>query len=519
MSARPGRVELEEDSSDGDGEDKDTSDDSMSSEEQWMETRDPPPVRSLMLAFMFMFQGYGAMVGNPQHALKHRLNIHGAEESAAFQDATASFQLAKLVMRIAQIGFLVFVQPNGIVYLSFVVMMCALLVPLVFIWGLGLTDLWVVYLQYSLGGVAVGLFEGTFLSVISSLGKNTKTFTIMGAPLGFFALNTVLGTFSYFGMPITIYYTYSLLCLPIAMFIFNRQAPKSEAKKSGKGCDVFLNSMRKAHKWLPKMLPWFIAKFIGNFVLEDGFPLLFNTYNTDRVPIYGPESTTNTVPKALYLALCWFPCMAIGDTISRRLPQYIPLTDWKVGTACLALAAAMCVGGEALDWLKIGIVNCIAVFIANFGNGFIYGLSAKYIDGFIPEEHRYASYNLWCFCGDLGGYAGQSSISVKLAREVCGGQSYTYVCATELPTANATAGAAVANTTAAAGASTAAATTAAVGTATSGAPSLAPETSAAPTPPAVSTPAALPTLPGITVPTLAPLPGLPPLSTPAPLIT
>ena len=40
----------------------------------------------------------------------------------------------------------------------------------------GLQDLSIVYLQYTLGGIAIGLFEGTFLSVISVLGKNTKTF-------------------------------------------------------------------------------------------------------------------------------------------------------------------------------------------------------------------------------------------------------------------------------------------------------------------------------------------------------
>merc|ERR1712232_597540 len=121
-------------------------------------------------------------------------------------DATASFQLAKLLMRVAQIAFLVLVQPRGIVIISYVVMFIALLVPLVFVWGTGVTGLWVVYFQYILGGAAVGMFEGTFLNVISSLGKNTKTFVIMGAPLGFAVNNIVLGTFSQWGMPAEVYY-------------------------------------------------------------------------------------------------------------------------------------------------------------------------------------------------------------------------------------------------------------------------------------------------------------------------
>ncbi|CAL1151876.1 unnamed protein product [Cladocopium goreaui] len=118
------------------------------------------------------------MVGAPQHALKTKLGIEHSQ-AAAFQEATASFQLAKLLMRVCQIAFLVLMEPSGIVYMAYVVMFFALWVPVIFVWGAGVTGLWVVYLQYILGGVAVGLFEGTFLSVISSLGKNTKTFAIM----------------------------------------------------------------------------------------------------------------------------------------------------------------------------------------------------------------------------------------------------------------------------------------------------------------------------------------------------
>jgi len=473
-------------------------DDSSAEEPEWVETQDQPPVYIIMLCFMFMFQGYGAMVGNPAHALKHKLDIDDRGLKGEFQNATASFQLTKMLMRVLQIAFLVVVQPNGIVYLSYAVMMAGLLVPLVLIWGLGMTDLWVVYLQYSLGGIAVGLFEGTFLSVISPLGKDTKTFAIIGAPLGFAMLNTVLGTLEHFGMEPWVYYVYSLVCLPIAIFIFHSKAPAATAKGQGKGCQVFINSVKKWKQWLPHMVPWFIAKFIGNFVLEDGFPLLFTTYNTQRVPVLGPEGTKRTVPFDLYRAWFWFPCMALGDTISRRVPQYIPLTSWKVCIGCLLLAIVMCVGGEALDFFMIGLLNGLAVFIANFGNGFIYGLSAKFIDAFLPQEHQYAAYNLWCFIGDLGGYAGQSDLSVAISRKVCAGHHYTYVCAaTAHPAANATAAA----TTSAAAAGTTAASVAA-STAAPTAATVAPPT-------AVATPPALLTAPPL--PTLQPLPSLAPI--------
>jgi len=377
---------------------------------------------------MVMFQGYGAMVGNPQHALKHKLGVTHAE-SADFQEATATFQLAKMAMRICQIAFLVFTDPVGIVYTSYVIMFVALMVPMVLVWGAGITGLWAVRLQYILGGVAVGLFEGTFLSVISSLGKNTKTFAIMGAPLGFFINNTILGVAQQFGMPAVVYYAFSAACMPIAMWIFHAHRPREVTAAKGKGCGVFLHSLGVWKDWVPVMIPWFIAKFVGNFVLEDGFPLLFNTFNTAKVPIIGgPESEDHLISMDIYKALIWFPAMAAGDTISRRVPQYLDITKaWKC-YVFLALGIFLSVLGEALDFLLLALVTALAAFISNFGNGFIYGLSAKFIDFAIAEEHRYAAYNLWCFVGDIGGYAGQGRMSVWLADHVCAGRNYHWVC-------------------------------------------------------------------------------------------
>jgi hypothetical protein len=388
---------------------------------------DPPPVYILMLAFMFMFQGYGVMNGNPQHVLKVKLGI-GHDQAAAFQNAAATFQLTKLLMRICQIAFLAFMQPNGICYVAYVVMLVAVAVPIVFVWGFGVTGLWVVYLQYGLGGIAIGLYEGTFLSVISSLGKNTKTFAILGCPLGFAVHNIVLGTFQQWGMPPILYYVYTLCCLPFAAAITYFYAPSATAQAGGKGCEVFFNSVCRPLEWLPLLIPWFAAKFIGNFVLEDGFPLLFNTFNTQRVPLGNPDSTSGTVPFAYYTAWYWFVMMALGDTISRRVPQYLDLSSGKRCGMWISLAVIMCLGGEALYFLLLAIVTGFAAFISNFGNGFIYGLSAKYIDQFVPAQHRYAAYNLWCFCGDLGGYAGQSGLSVSIAKSVCEGRHYEYVC-------------------------------------------------------------------------------------------
>lgn len=146
-------------------------------------------------------------------------------------------------------------------------MFVAVLIPVVFIWGADMTELSLVYLQYTLGGVAVGLFEGTFLSVISVLGKSTKSYAIMGAPLGFAVHNILLGSVVPRGYEV-IYYVYSAACIPFAVVIFYYYAPKTAADGEGKGCQVFLKSLQRPQEWLMAMLPWFFAKFVGNFVME-----------------------------------------------------------------------------------------------------------------------------------------------------------------------------------------------------------------------------------------------------------
>jgi len=428
-----GKVENSDETDGSDLESDDSSQGGLVSADE-----DAAPVYVLLICFMTIFQGY-AMVGNPSHALKEQLGITGEEQSAAFQDAVAFFQITKLLMRVCQIAFLVVVKPAGIVYLAYGVMFVALMIPALCIYGAGMTDLWLVQLSYGLGGVAVGLFEGTFLSVISPLGKNTKTFVIMGAPLGFFINNTILATFNYIGMPDVVYYYFTAACLPGAMWIFHHNKPTA-TKQAKNGYEAFVYSLKHCGEWLPKMIPWFMAKFVGNFVLEDGFPLLFNTFNTHRVPFPGGPDSTGTIPFALYTAWYWFPMMAAGDTISRRVPKFLSLEDPKNCYAYLTFAFLLCVGGESLTALLIPLVTGLATFIANFGNGFIYGLSAKYIDQFIEEEHRYAAYNLWCLAGDVGGYAGGSSLAVKVAHHVCGDRHYEHVCAikkhmTALPSA------------------------------------------------------------------------------------
>lgn len=211
-----------------------------------------PAVHSLMFPFMFMFQGYGAMVGDPQHALKVRMGIHSfTDDALRLTGAVNLFQWGKTSMRIAQIVFLLILNPFKLVVLAHAVMLIALLILLIFIYQLNMHKIYIVGIAYTLGGVAVGIFEGTYLAIISSLGKNTKSFAILGAPLGFAMINTVLGTMEDFGMPPEFYYIYTIICIPVGLTVFLRMAPREPHTSEGKGCGVISGSVQRWEEWLP----------------------------------------------------------------------------------------------------------------------------------------------------------------------------------------------------------------------------------------------------------------------------
>merc|ERR1712007_233998 len=120
---------------------------------------------------------------------------------------------------------------------------------------------------------------------------------------------------------------------------------------------------------------------------------------------------------------------ALGDTISRRVPIYIKVTRLRSMLLLLLAATGMCFGGEMLLVLINPIITGVGTFIALFGQGFIYGMSTKFIDGCLPKEHAYAAYMFWCFAGDLGGVLATSTVVNYIAEAVCKGRNYTYVCA------------------------------------------------------------------------------------------
>merc|ERR1712190_462 len=115
--------------------------------------------------------------------------------------------------------------------------------------------------------------------------------------------------------------------------------------------------------------------------------------------------------------------------ISRRVAASLEMTTYR-GNVLLLLAAVLCSAvGFYLESLAIAFLAWWGIFSAFWGNGMVYGASAKYIDNSLPKQYNLAAYSFWCFMGDLGGILG--GVTVDIVRNwICEGRSYTYECLT-----------------------------------------------------------------------------------------
>merc|ERR1719296_385808 len=104
----------------------------------------------------------------------------GDDDSHIFTQAAVFMHWGKLVMRVGHDFLMPCLSSQMRVVVSMLLVMLGLLVPPVFVFGLGLKWMGFAFLHFSLLGVGVGIFEGVYLSVISPLGPRTKFWAVLG---------------------------------------------------------------------------------------------------------------------------------------------------------------------------------------------------------------------------------------------------------------------------------------------------------------------------------------------------
>eukprot|EP00913_Durusdinium_trenchii_P033145 g31030.t1 len=258
-----------------------------------------------------------------------------------------------------------------------------------------------VFIAYMLSGLGLGIFEVTFLSVITPLGKATKSWAIIGCPAGFATINILGLTLSSFGLPIVSLYWYIAACLPMGLAIFLMYAPRGQTELKTANFGV---SLRQASQWMPGMVPFFAAQFLSHFAMEN-WPAIFYMFHPPMVPLFNPKSDEHLMKWGQFFAITYI-FIFLGDSISRRIAIYLSTPSLKKRLLYLGMAMVLIALGLYLESLAIAIIIPLAIFMIFWGNGTIYGLTANHVDKQVPSEHNLASYSCWCFIGDLGAILG-----------------------------------------------------------------------------------------------------------------
>jgi len=291
------------------------------------------------------------------------------------------------------------------VYVAMLITLVGVLLPPVFVYALGSTWLGWAFIHFALLGIGVGIFESTFLSVISPLGKMTKAWAIMGAPIGLGVLDIIcqiLHSKQVASLNEVYFSWYIAICLPFGMYVFHAHSPREGIVVQQVN---ILSSLTHGGRWLVTLIPFMIAKIVSSFVMENT-PGWYYVYNGDEVPLFNPAATgPPLMDKDFYFTIVYL-CVLVGDAISRRIVYFFPINTVPQNIAWLLVAIFCSVGGFLMEIPAIAVLTWLAAFMAFWGNGMVYGVSAKYFDAFVPREHNRSMYSLWCMLGDFGGIFG-----------------------------------------------------------------------------------------------------------------
>lgn len=391
---------------------------------------DLPPVRLAMLVMTFVIQGY-TLIGPLQHDFKHALNISDVGDLGhTFTQAAGFVQISKFAMTLGQRVLLGFVSPVVRVYIAMGLMVAGTIIPPLFVFTLGMNWMGLVWMCYGTIGLSLGIFEPTFLSVITPLGPLTKSWAILGFPAAFGIVNIIgRSCMALFGTPVSVLFWYIVLCVPVGVVAFFVITPP-ESEGQGVREARLRQSFRDWRSWFLKMVPFMLVNIVSHFVMESVLPAIFNTYNADLVPLYDRASITNLMDKNCFLVVLSIFNMA-GDILSRKFGYCLELDRFRANMFVLGIALVCCIGGLALTIRGVAIESWFAVFLAFWGAGLNYAVTAKYIDRFVPREHNLAAYSLWMFVGYGGAIMG--SYMVDTVRYwICGDGEYPYECLASL---------------------------------------------------------------------------------------
>jgi len=368
-----------------------------------------PAYRAAMILPLGIFMGY-ASLNALQRKVKMRIGISDDDKDASylFSFAVSFLYIGNLCFRLLHNVLFAALLPRQRVYLSYCCMTLAMSIIAFGIFALHIQSIALVFVAYALGGVAVGSFEANLLSCISPLGHNTKTWAVLGIPIGYNIIN--IGSFVMLAAsPDDIFlqmdqYLFVIIGCIIGAVTFHDRIPDQKVAGNGDSFGAFVRDVKDFREWLP-IIKWNSLALMCDMcgvALFSG--VMMYIFDNDYVPLFGANTSASwIISHNAFLAVTNL-CTSLGDITSRKI-MYLMKPINPLWFLLLTAGGAMC----CLS--KIAILAWPGIFLVFFANGSIYANTTRHIDAWTRKDQTLISLSAWLFLGDIGSVTGSNLVA------------------------------------------------------------------------------------------------------------
>lgn len=365
-----------------------------------------PTWRLAMLTTIPVFMGYAGMICL-QGKVKTQMGIKdgGNEDSYLFSTGVSMLYFGNLLFRLLHNVIFSFMRPRHRVVVAYSCMALAhSLIALVFFVA-DSRSVAFVYVAYLLSGVAIGTFESNLISTLTPLGHGTKSWAVLGIPVGFNLVS--VGSFILFaifpdsvGLELGIYVV--IACVNVAgLLFFHFVVPKIDFEASQASISDFVRDIKLWREWAPLIWKHCLALSLDMFCVSLFSSVALFVFDVSHVPLF-PYSDT-LVPRNGFQAV-YNACAFLGDFTSRK----IAYRDRSRNPLLFLVLSAV---GASLVLSKTALVAPIGMFLVMFANGSIYAQTTKYVDNAVPRSYNLIALSFWLFIGDIGSFIGANVVA------------------------------------------------------------------------------------------------------------
>mmetsp|Transcript_109143 Transcript_109143/g.163235 ORF Transcript_109143/g.163235 Transcript_109143/m.163235 type:complete len:435 (-) Transcript_109143:34-1338(-) len=361
--------------------------------------------RQIFFVVMPIFCGYATLFSMQEQVMEAMYGDQ-ADEPTIFGIACSMLYIGNLVFRLGHNIVFSFAIPRTRVVIAMTSMALSMWsVFCIFVWFRDPAYIWLVFIGYGLGGVAIGTFESNILSVVTPLGKDTKLWAIVAIPVGINVVNIggflLLGLWPWLGENPELIQFCVLIFILFGIVLFYVSLYDKCDSVTSFSIKEFVFAFKYWKEWI-----WLIKYNCIAMVFDMFFVSLFSPgiilyiYNGACVQF----TLTGFTMNSFWFIALYNSFFFLGDTLSRKI-------FYKLRLINPFLFLLFSVGGIVMGLLDITILVPLTALGVSFANGSLYTQTNRFIDKEIPERFNLVSISFWLFIGDIGSVVGSNMIS------------------------------------------------------------------------------------------------------------